>query len=60
MNYSINQKGDVVVSWSSKRLPFEPKGWQATYRDELRAALATPRFSRVVSCWSRAPSTCWT
>lgn len=41
MNYSIDKDGDRIVAWSSKRLAYQPRGWQVTYRDELRVALGS-------------------
>jgi hypothetical protein len=31
--------GAVVAAWSADRLPYEPRGWLAAFRDELRVAL---------------------
>jgi hypothetical protein len=35
----VDLRGLCVEAWSTKRLPFEPKGWLASLRAELRGAL---------------------
>jgi hypothetical protein len=39
MDYGIETTRSAVTAWSVRRLPFEPKGWQRRFRDELRLAL---------------------
>src|SRR4051812_38704168 len=39
--YAVVSSGTGVEGWSTTRLPFEPKGWLRTYRDDLRSALRT-------------------
>lgn len=39
MNYEVSASREVVAAWSTRRLFFEPKGWQRDFRDDLRAAL---------------------
>jgi hypothetical protein len=34
---NLNQ--GMAALWSSKRLPFEPKGWEKEMRDELKSAI---------------------
>lgn len=33
--------GQQVEAWSTKRLQFEPKGWQLIFREDLRSAIAS-------------------
>lgn len=35
------RKGLQVEAWSTRRLPFEPKGWQLAFRNDLRTAVAS-------------------
>lgn len=42
MNYSIKKPGNnnnIVALWSSRRLPFEPKGWLYDMREALKNAI---------------------
>lgn len=36
MPYVLRQSDDKIECWSSKRLPFEPTGWQKEMREELK------------------------
>lgn len=38
-SYEIAVESNAVRAWSTRRLPFEPKGWLKGYRDDLRIAL---------------------
>ncbi len=38
--FLVRRSPDVVEGWATRRLPFEPRGWQLEYRDALRIALA--------------------
>src|SRR5438067_91308 len=35
--YFVRQSGPLVEAWSAHRLPFEPKGWLASFRGDIRA-----------------------
>lgn len=37
--YSVTREEQCLRAWSTKRLPFEPTGWQREYRNELRSEL---------------------
>lgn len=37
--FDVRAGGAVVEGWSSRRLPFEPKGWLLDYRTALRRAI---------------------
>lgn len=46
MNYYIrfDNKSNVVELWSTKRLPFEPKGWLLEMRNSLKGALKNLKY----------------
>ncbi len=46
MEYAVDGDGRQVTAWSTKRLAFEPKGWQVAFRADLRAALRSLRPQR--------------
>ncbi|MHB8649392.1 MAG: hypothetical protein ACYDBR_04310, partial [Gaiellaceae bacterium] len=45
-NYLVRADGDVVETWSVKRLPFEAKSWEREWKDELKARLRELRARR--------------